>query len=166
MRFNRGKCRVLHLRRNNPKYQHRLGADLLESSSAEKEVGVLVDDKLSMIRMCGPAVRRANGILGCTGKRVASRLREVILLFYPALLRPHLECVQFRAPQYKRDKLNKVQQKATKIIRDVGHTSCEETLRELALFSLEKRRLRGDLINTYLKGRCQGDGARLVSGAQ
>ncbi|TRZ15749.1 hypothetical protein HGM15179_011331 [Zosterops borbonicus] len=43
-RFNKGQCRVLHLGRNNPKSQHRLECDLLEGSSAEKDLGVLLDD--------------------------------------------------------------------------------------------------------------------------
>ena len=80
-----------HLGRGNPRYLYKLGDDLLESSPAEKDLGVLVDEKLGMSQQCVLAPQKASCVQGCIKKGVDSREREVIAPLYSSLVRPHVE---------------------------------------------------------------------------
>ncbi|KAK4816404.1 hypothetical protein QYF61_016721 [Mycteria americana] len=98
-----------------------------------------------------------NGILGCIRQSTASRSREVI--FYSALVRPPLAyCINTRETwAYGRETM--------KILKGLEHISYKEDGEAKLLFSLEKRRLRADLVNVYnyVKGGCKEDRDRLLS---
>ena len=129
-------------------YHYRLGPNLLVRSFRKKDLGVAVDKRLAMSQQCALAAKKANGILGCSTKSMASRLTEAIVSFYPALVKPHME---YWALQFKkgRELLESIQRRATKMIRDLERLPYEKKLRYLGQFVLEKRRLREDTINAY-----------------
>ncbi|KAK4830261.1 hypothetical protein QYF61_009354 [Mycteria americana] len=101
---------------------------------------------------CAQVVKKDNNILACIRNSVASRTREVIMPLFGPLTTREIEWLE-------------LEQRATKLVKGLEQKSYEERLRELGLFSLEKRRLRGDLIALYncLKGGCSEVGVGLFS---
>ena len=157
MRFNTAKCKVLQLGRRNPRHIYRLEGAVLESSPVEKDLGVLVDEKLNEPAVCScsseskwyPGLHHERGGQQGQGGDCPSLLCSCEVP--PRVLCPGMELLEM------------VQRRATKMIRGLEHLPYEDRLRELGLFSLEKRRLRGDLIAAfqYLKGAYKQEGSKL-----
>uniref|UniRef100_A0A8C3F547 Reverse transcriptase domain-containing protein n=1 Tax=Chrysemys picta bellii TaxID=8478 RepID=A0A8C3F547_CHRPI len=152
MKFNSEKCKVMHLGITNKNFSYKLGTHQLDVMEEEKDLRVLVDRRMTMSQQCDVAVKKANAVLGCIRRGISSRDKEVLVPLYKALVRPHLEyCVQFWSPMFKKDeiKLERVQRRATRMIRGMEKLPYERRLEELGLFTLTKRRLRGDMIALF-----------------
>ncbi|KAJ7403340.1 rna-directed dna polymerase from mobile element jockey-like [Pitangus sulphuratus] len=124
MKLNEDKYKVLHLGKHNPEMQHRLASIWLRSGSVARHPGVLVDDKLNMTEQGGAAAaEKANRTLGFTNKGITSRDQDGIIPLHSAHVRLYLEfSVHFWSPLCKKDmdRLERVQRRATKVIRELG----------------------------------------------
>jgi len=95
MRFNNAQCRVFPLGQGNFRYMYSLREELLESRPAEKDLGVLVDEKRNVSQQCALAAQTANITLSCNKRGMANKARKMTVPLCSALVRPHLEyCVE------------------------------------------------------------------------
>ena len=92
MRFNKCKCKVLHLDHSNPHYQCKLKDESIDYSPAEKSLGVLVDGNLDMSQQCALTAQKANCILSCIKRSMTRRAGEVILPLYTGEASPGVLC--------------------------------------------------------------------------
>jgi len=152
MKFNKEKCSVMHMGKDNKRFQYEMGGIVLRTTEEERDLGVIVNSSAKPSRQCAEAAGKANKVLGMIKRTIISREKEIMLELYKTLVRPHLEyCVQVWCPYLRQDveKLEKVQRRATKMIRGFGNLEYEERLRRCKLTTLEQRRKRGDLIETF-----------------
>lgn len=152
MEFNIEKCKVLHVGSNNVHKDYTMKNSVLSTTENEKDLGVTMSSDLKPSKQCTEVIKTANKLVGFIGRTFEFKSEKIILTLFNSLVRPHLEyCVQFWSPYYKKDinKLEKVQRRVTKMIPRLRNKSYEERLSELNLFSLAKRRLRGDLIEVF-----------------
>ncbi|CAM5109632.1 unnamed protein product [Eretmochelys imbricata] len=151
MKFNVDKCKVMHIGKNNPNYTYNMMGANLPMTNQERDLGVIVDSSLKTSTQCAAAVKKANMMLGIIKKVIENKMENILLPLYKSMVRPHPEyCIQMWS-HLKKDilALEKVQRRATKMIRGLEWVPYEERLKRLGLFSLEKRRLMGDMIEVY-----------------
>lgn len=152
MEFNEDKCSVIHFGKKNPKHNYTLRKTSIKSVEKQRDLGVIISHDLKSKSQVIEAAKKANRMLGMINRSIKYKCKDNIIPLYNSLVRPHLEyCVQFWSPlyNYDRQKLEKIQKRATKMIPEVRHMEYEDRLKHLNLFSLDKRRERGDLIQTF-----------------
>ena len=157
MKFNVNKCNVMHIGHQSKLLAYKMQDKLLEVTEVEKDLGVTFNNKLKSVINVELAVYKAKRMLGFIKRSITSRRKEVILPLYRSLVRPHLEyCVQAWGVYLQKDRveLEKVQMRAVRLIQGLKSDNYFDKLRELGLFSMVRRRLRGDLIECFkiLKG--------------
>lgn len=158
-------CQIPHRGYNNPRRCHRLGR-AAGKLPRRKGPGGVGEHQAQHEAVCAQVAKKASSILACIWNNVASRNSAVIDPLYLEQVRTHLQCsVQFWAPQFKTDLevLEYVQRRAMELMMGLEYRSCEGWLRELGVFSLEKRKLRenGVAFYNYLRG---GGGQALLTG--
>lgn len=129
-----------------------MNGDWLESVDQEKDLGVIISSNLKVANQCLEARNKANKMLGIINRNVIYKSKEVISKLYNSYVRPVLEyCAQVWAPYLRKDidMLERVQRRATRMISGFEGKSYEERLKDLGMFSVERRFLRGDMIQVY-----------------
>ena len=152
MSYNTDKCKVLHIGYSNEKRNYLMDGNQLKSTDRENDLGVTISSNLKPSQQCSEVVKKANKLVGFIGRSIEYKSRATIITLYNSLVRPIMEyCVQAWCPYYQKDiaKLERVQRRVTKMIPSLRNKPYEERLKELDLFPLEHRRLRGDLIQVF-----------------
>jgi hypothetical protein len=152
MKFNKEKCKVVRFGNSLLDSHYYMENECLKRVVEEKDLGVMVHSSLKGSRQCHEAVKKANRCLGMIARNIKFKSSDIILPLYRALVRPHLEYgVQFWNPTYKKDvdMIERVQRRATRMITGLRTCPYDERLRVTKLFSLKRRRLRGDLIQVF-----------------
>ena len=152
LHFNTSKCKIMHLGRNNGKEAYTMNGQVLETTRAEKDIGVMVQDDLKPSLHCAKVAAKANGVLGQLSRAVLYRDSNTFVRLYMVYVRPILEyCIQAVGPDTVADKLclERVQMRAVKMVSDIGGGTYTEKLAKLNLTTLEERRWRGDMIQTW-----------------
>ena len=152
MAFNTAKCKVMHVGRENSKAAYTMQGQTLTVTEEERDIGVLVTSDLKPTRQCTEAARRGNAVLGQIARAFHYRNKYTFIDLYKQYVRPHLE---FSAPAWSpwmvRDKevLERVQRRAVKMVSGLSATTYQGRLAELGLLSLEARRTKYDLVQTF-----------------
>ena len=148
MSFNLEKCKVMHVGRNNPNYEYTMGGVKLAETDEERDIGVMISKNMKPSSQCSKAAGRAASVLNQLKRNFHYRDRHVFLRLYKQYVRPHLEfACQAWSPWSIGDKetLEKVQEKAVRMVAGLKGKEYKERCVELRLETLEERRRDQDM---------------------
>jgi len=152
MRFNIGKCKVLHLGRGNANSKYYMDRQELEEVEEERDLGVMISGDLKASRQCRIAYNKAMKMLGMMSRTIMFKNKAVLLSLYKTLVRPNLEyCSPAWSPHYTKDKvlLERAQHRFTRMIPGLAKKDYLTRLNILGIWTLEERRNRADLIEVF-----------------
>ena len=161
LKFNDTKCKILHLGDNNPKKPYYIGSSnsrvQLEETTLEKDLGIFIDPTLSFDSHIEFIIKKASSKSAQILENFTYRSKHVLVPLFKTLVRPVLEYVNNAwnsSQRHNIDDIEAVQRRFTKHILEVKKLSYEDRLKKIHLPSLEYRRFRGDLIETYKIAHC------------
>ena len=152
MAFNASKCKVLHVGKNNPRFEYKINGIIVKETDSEKDVGVIYTPNLKPSLQCEKAAKKANSMLGQINRCFQFKDKEIFLNLYKRYVRVHME---FSTPAWNPwmakdiDLLEKIQERAVRQIQGLKGRTYEEKLSELNLTTLSERRKRADMIETF-----------------
>lgn len=152
MRFNVKKCKIMHIGLHNPRYKYYMRGQQLGVVEEEKDIGVIIHNSLKPHKQCQKAATTATAVLRTIEKNFHYRDRNVFMKLYKQYVRPHLEfATPVWSPWASADiaALERVQEKATKMVTGLTAKTYVDRCRELGLDSLEKRRKNQDMVHTF-----------------
>ena len=157
MRFHPDKCKTMHMGIHNPEVDYIMTTDegeqhTLATTSEEKDLGIIVDNKLSFNSQVNAAVQKANKILGLLRRTFSHIDKDIFSQLYKSMVRPHLEyatVVWSPSAIGQQNKIEQVQRRATKMVPGLRDLPYERRLQELKLPTLAYRRRRADIIQTF-----------------
>ena len=156
LEFNKLKCKVLHTGKSNPKYEYSIGTGtdklILEETINEKDLGVYIDPLLTFDNHISETIKKSTNMSYLISRTITHKYADIMIPLFKALVRPTLEyanVVWFPSKRKDINTLEDVQRRFTKRIVGMNELSYEDRLKKLNLPSLEYRRIRGDMIETF-----------------
>ena len=152
MELNADKCHILHFGKRNPRYEYQINGCKVSIVNEQEDLGVIIDDNLNFTSHYVKARNKANKIVGFIKQSVTTRKPQTMVKLFSSLVRPILEyAAPFWSPHLCKDidMLENVQRRFTRLISGFENIDYKNRLDRINLFSLEYRRHRGQLIETY-----------------